>query len=267
MAEPKDDTGPIIDPPTNHNEPTYPEMLAYSMADDLNALGALAGEMTEAVNALRPEKGKPPQIKSDEDVLTLAPLAKRARVLFNKLEKDRKEAKAPHLEKGGQVDDAYRAPKARATRIFEAAEGLATTYQNAVAARKRSEAAEKARVAAAEADKAREHAAAAKRPDTVEKREAIADEAEQKANIAAVEAQNASSAASIKGDGGKVAVSARGSWGATVTDFDGIDWKKLAPFIDRKAVDDAANRYAKLHKENAKISGIVFEKSSKASFR
>ena len=83
MAEPKDDTGPIIDPPTNHNEPTYPEMLAYSMADDLNALGALAGEMTEAVNALRPEKGKPPQIKSDEDVLTLAPLAKRARASWS----------------------------------------------------------------------------------------------------------------------------------------------------------------------------------------
>lgn len=93
-----------------------------------------------------------------------ADMAANLRDKILKLKKDaeaeHKAAKAPHLERCREVDAAYKAPISDASDAIDALRGALTVYMRAEEDRQRKEAAERARIANAEAEKkAKEEAA------------------------------------------------------------------------------------------------------------
>lgn len=249
------------------NNPPIEDMLTGTQADLLARIAPIADRATKAADDMRPAKGKPPVITSDEQLGNVAAVAVDAKSLFGDLEAARKKEKQPYWDAGQAVDAFFKEHKDRMSRITDVFETLASDYQRAKIARERAEAAERERKAEAAAQKLRDEAEAAARPATAARK---IDQAEQLERVAD---QAASDGAASNATLGKVtsstgaSASARTVWKATITDYDQIDMKKLAPYLARAEVEKALRAFVKIHKGSAKMDGVVFEEDVRASFR
>ena len=260
-----DDTNPraVI----GDNNPPIEDMLNYTQADLLARIDPLADRATKAADAMRPAKGKPPVITSDEQLGIVATVAVDAKALIGDLEAARKKEKQPYWDAGQAVDAFFKQHKERMSRITDVFEALASDYQRAKIARERAEAAERERKAEAAAKKLRDEAEAAARPDTAARKINQAEQLEREADQAASDGAASNAALGKVTSATGASASARTVWKATIIDYDKIDMKKLAPYLARAEVEKALRAFVKIHKGSAKMDGVVFEEDVRASFR
>lgn len=243
-------------------------VLDDKFASIIAELVEVADQTTETVDKLRKGEGQSASINSDEDVALVAPLASKARDLFKRLDEDRAAEKKPHWDAGKAVDEFFKPHKARAERIFNTLEDLASDFQNRKIAAQRAAARAEADRQEKEAARLREEADKAKRTETAERKIAQAEGAELKADAAADDA-NASNAelGAVRGGDGGVLASARTVWDYTIVDYEKIPLDKLRIFLSRSDVEKAIKKFANHHKDAATLDGVTFTEKAKTSFR
>lgn len=250
------------------NNPPVDETLTVVYRHLVEELSSVAEKTTEMVNDLRPAEGAKPTIDSDDDVNKVAPIAREARDLFKRLDTARETEKKPHWDAGKAVDAFFKPHKARAERIFETLEALASDFQNRKIAAERAAARAETARQEKEAERLREEAAKAKRTETAERKIAQAEGAELKADAAAEDANASNSElGAVRGYDGGVIASARTVWDYTILDYEKIPLDKLRIFLSRSDVEKALKKYANHHKDAAVLAGVTFTEKAKTSFR
>ncbi|WP_244396161.1 hypothetical protein [Afipia carboxidovorans] len=235
---------------------TLAEAFAKRIADEVEPIANRANEAPE-------------RFASDEDLAAATEIVNDAQAAWNEFEKLRKNQKDPFKRGGEEVDDFFRPPLQRLTRIKDAFAKRATDYNR----EKRRKAEEAARVERErlerEAEEARKKAAeAAEFGDQDEAIEHLQTAAtvetkiEEVASAPAIPAEDMT----VRGASGGTARS-RTEWAFEIEDFSKIDLNALRDFIAPEAVDKALKAYVKLRKNTAKIEGVRFFEDEKATFR
>lgn len=273
--------------PGGNLPPNDAQLVTDQMARDYAAL-------VDTVDALLEKaKGAPEKIESDDEMAPVVGLIKELRDADKRLESHREAEKLPHLRRSNAIDGFFFAIRdLLGRRVKTAKMGAIDILQARVhdwqtrkllaeqqrRAREAAEAAERERVAREaqdradrEAEEARLAAERARKPETIEAKTAVAQEAAVVADAAQVEtliAGDAAAAASLatfakpadlvrtRTDEG-MATMAREAY-AEVTDFDKLDRAKLWPFIRREEIEKALRAWAKTggHRETMEGASI-----------
>jgi hypothetical protein len=242
--------------PPEETPKTIPELMAEQHKELFDKIEPIALR----ANAL------PKAIDSDADLELVTPVVLDAKDLSAEIEKARGIAKKPYWDAGKEVDATFKALTTRLDRISSVFQKLASDYQTRVIKAKRDADLAEARRVEAAAQKLRDEAATAKRPETAERK---LDQAE---GMESVADRHAASASRSNAEVGKIqtaggTASARTNWAASIEDFDAIDLNKIKHFIPRDAIEKGLAAYVKIQKEGAKMEGVLFFEDVKTSFR
>ena len=211
-------------------------------------------EIDALVERMRAVAKTPP--KTDEELAALGKVILDARALWGRADGQREAEKRPILDAGRELDAYFKDMLAGLLKGRDFLQGQADSYTRAKAAeeraRKQREAEELARKAEAERDKA----AAAKTSAGAANAEARAETLEARADQAAAVAAS-SEADLVRSRVGGVTSSAKGTWGATILDYQAAiaPLGALGNFLKRDAVEAALNSLAKVQKEGAAWPG------------
>lgn len=250
----------MVSPKDHNNPPPLPEILAENYAALFAEVEAIAVRATSA----------PKKVKNAADVEAVGVIIKDAKALAKKIEGARVLEKEPHLTANKQIDGTFKPPTDRLGNIATVLNDRATEYQRALLAeqrRKDEEIARKAREA--------EQAAIEKaRKAEEEGRAAVASRAETRAEIEAdkaadaerrAEASNADIARQRMASGGTAGV--RTTQKVRITAIAELNLGPLGPYIDREAVQKAANAWLRVTKGAETMAGLEVFDDVQANFR
>jgi len=249
----------------DNNPPmTLSETLRRDHAGLIQEVDDLAAEATKARDDLVPEEGKQPEVKTDEQRDKLIEIGKRARTLSKKIEATTLDTTKPHRETVDEIRAFFNAFIPRTDRIKSTFETLVGEYNTKQQEAERRAAAERARIAKAEADRLLEEAAASQHSvvSDVIANEAVA--ADQKAQIAERAALSAGTGPTRTAAG---TVSTSKPWTFAVDDYAKINLNLLRPYFSVADIDKALRAHVRANKNTAPIEGVRFFQDAKTSFR
>ena len=243
-----------------HNRPPLKDVLAEQykfFADEIEKIAKRADEA-------------PKTIKSDDDLDKVGVVIKDAREMYKRAEAARKEEKEPYLKAGKEVDAFFKVLTDRLESITLSLQKRADEYQREKAAEARRKAEEEARRLREQEEAARrkaEEAAAAGKAALAGRAEARAEIAAEKA-VAAEELAQASAAelARFRGASGTLAT-AKTVQKVRIADWQALNLNDLKPYIDREAVQKAANAWLRVTKGREQIIGLEVYEDVRADFR
>lgn len=244
-----------------HNHPPpLKEVLAENYAHFAREVEEIAGRAN----------GAPKAVKGDADLDAVGVVVKDARSMLKRVDGARKDEKEPHLQAGRDVDAFFKGLTDRLDRIATTLEERASEYQRAKAAEARRKAEEETRKAREREEEARRKAAAAEaagKAGTAARAEGQAEAAAAKAE-AAERAAEASTAdlTRTRGASGTVA-GARTVQKVRVVDMAKLGLGPLGPYIDRDAIQKAANAWLRVTKGMETLPGLEIFDDVKATFR
>lgn len=243
-----------------HNKPPLQEVLTEQYKSFAEEIEKVAGRANEA----------PKRIKTDDDLDKVGVIVKDARELLKKVEAARKEEKDPYLKAGREIDAFFKKMTDRLDRISEALQERANEYQREKAAEARRKAEEEARRLREQEEAARrkaEEAAAAGKASVAGRAEVKAELAAEKAAQAEELAQaSAADLARVRGASGTLAT-AKTAQKVRISDWQSLNLNDLKPYIDREAVQKAANAWLRVTKGKERITGLEVYEDIKAAFR
>lgn len=250
---------PVVDQVFGDNKAPMGEVLTADLAE-------LRGEIDALVDRMRTAAKAPP--KTDEDQAALGRVILDARSLWNKADSRREIEKRPILEAGRELDAFFRDMLASLVKGREHLQGMADAYTRQKAAEARAQAQREAEEARIKAEEERAKAEAAKTAAGAARAEGRAEALDAKADAAAaVAASSEADLVRARVDG--VSASAKGTWVATITDYQAAisPLGALGHFLKREAVEAALNSLAKVQKAGAAWPGVSFSQDVKATFR
>lgn len=244
-----------------HNRPpSQAEILAENYAHFAKEIEGIA----ERANAA------PKAVRNDDDLDAVGVIVKDAKVMTKRVDNARTTEKEPHLKAGREIDSFFKAMTERLSRIATVLEDRATEYQRAKAAAARRKAEEEARKLREKEEAARrkaEEAAAAGKADVAARSEAKAEALADRIDAAEQAAQaSAADLARSRGASGTVAT-ARTVQKVRITDYAALNLGPLGPYLDREAVQKAANGWLRVTKGKESLPGLEVYDDVKASFR
>jgi hypothetical protein len=244
----------------HNNPPPLREILTENYAHLAQEVEGLA----ERANAA------PKVVKNEADLDAVGVVVKDAKNLLKQVDTARKAEKEPHLQAGREIDGFFKTFSERLERIASALESRATEYQRQKAAeerRRREEEARKLREQEEEARRKAEEAAAAGRAAAAGKAEERAELlAEKAAEAQRLAEANAADLARVRGASGTLAT-AKTTMKVRIADYDKLDLNALKPYLDREAVQKAANTWLRVTKGASELPGLEVYEDIKATFR
>lgn len=250
---------PVVDQVFGANKAPMAEVLDADFAELRGEIDALVGRMREAFKT-------PP--KTDEDNAALGRVILDARALWNKADGLREGEKRPILNAGRELDAWFKDTLAALVKGRDTLQGQADAYTRQKAAEARAKAQREAEEARAKAEAERQKAEEAKTAVGAARAEGRAEALESKADTAAaVAASSKADLVRARVDG--VSASAKGTWIATINDYQAAigPLGALGHFLKREAVEAALNSLAKVQKAGAAWPGVSFTQDVKATFR
>lgn len=247
--------------PNDHNNPPpLPEILAENHAGLTKDVEALAGRANAA----------PKKVKNDSDLDAVGVVIKDAKDLTKRVNTIRTGEKEPHLKAGREIDSFFNALRDRLEKVASVLNERATEYQRMKLAEQRRKDEEIARKAREAEQAANEKARKAEE----EGKAAVAARAETRAEIEAdkaadaerrAEASNADIARQRMASGGTAGV--RTTQKVRIVSIADLNLGPLGPYIDREAVQKAANAWLRVTKGAETMPGLEVYDDVQASFR
>lgn len=243
-----------------HNKPPLQEVLA----DQYKNFAAEIEQIAERAN------NAPKAVKSDDDLDKVGVIVKDAKAMTKRVVQAKTTEKEPFLTGGRIVDGFFGAMKERLDRIASVLQERADDYQRQKAAEARRKAEEEARKLREQEEAARrkaEEAAAAGKAGIAGRAEVKAETAAERAANAEQRAQaSAADLARVRGASGTLAT-AKTVQRVRIADWNSLNLNDLKPYIDREAVQKAANSWLRVTKGAEQIKGLEVFDDVKASFR
>lgn len=244
----------------DNNPPPLPEILAENYAHISKEIDDIAAKANSA----------PKKVKNDNDLDYVGVVVKDAKAMIKRVDQARTGEKEPHLKAGREIDGFFKAFTERLDKIAKVLTDRASEFQREKLAeerRKNEEEARKRREAEAEAIRKAEEAAAAGKTSAAAKAEVRAEiegdraaEAERKAD-----ASNADLLRQRTASGG--VASARTMQKVRITSIAELNLGPLGPYLDREAVQKAANNWLRVTKGEEKMPGLEVYDDVQATFR
>ncbi|WP_424627568.1 hypothetical protein [Bradyrhizobium sp. SYSU BS000235] len=241
----------------------------FSLKDLVDGLAARldgdhTADMTAEIEAIaKRANDEPTEFATDEDLAKATDIVNDAVTAFDKYDGIRKDEKDQYLKGGKIVDDYFRSPLQRLTRIKETFTDRATKYRRdqkrkadaeAAAERDRlAKIAEENRIAAETAAAFGDEGEASARTDIAESLEARMEDV----TPTTVETIRGSSGGSARG---------RTEWTYEILDFQKVDLNAIRAFIAPDAIEKALKQMAKTQKHLAKVEGVRFFEDDKVQF-
>ncbi len=247
--------------PKGHNQPPpLKEILAENYATLAAEVDAIAARAN----------GAPKKVANDDDLDAVGVIVKDVKALAKRADNSRTTEKEPHLTAGREIDAFFKTMTERLDRIASTLGERATAYQRAKAeearraaeelARKEREREAEARRKAAEAEEAGKASAAGRHEGRAEAAAARAEGAEAEALASAAELTRR------RGASGTIA-GAKSVQKVRIVDIAKLNLGPLGPYIDREAIQKAANAWLRVSKGTEQMPGLEVYDDVTATFR